>query len=344
MNRCLTMAHGVRISAVEGSECSAKHADGNGPAAVRELIEIPERVHQGDFVLRLTEGVQRRQATLDSYVITPQLRVAFDEALGLIGSALAEHSSKASYLHGSFGSGKSHFMAVLHAVLDGDVGARSRPELAALVARHHWLASTRFMLVPYHLIGAESLEAAILGGYVEHVRQAHPGASLPDVYRGQGLINDARAIRNRLGTEAFLAALLSAESDGSWGELDTSWTADELDEAFAAAPDSALAQRLVSDVVPTFMPNFVASVAGAASAFIPLDQGLAMLTRHAKASATTGWCCFSMNWCSGWPGRSLIPPSSGGRPRRWPSSWSPATRAGPCRSSASSPGNETCAS
>jgi hypothetical protein len=45
----------------------------------------------------------------------------------LIGSALAERRSKASYLHGSFGSGKSHFMAVLRALLDGDVGARSVP-------------------------------------------------------------------------------------------------------------------------------------------------------------------------------------------------------------------------
>ena len=86
-------------------------------------------------MLRLTEGVRRRQATLDSYVVTPQLRVAFSEALGLIGSVLAERSSKASYLHGSFGSGKSHFMAVLHALLDGDVDARSRAELAYLVAR-----------------------------------------------------------------------------------------------------------------------------------------------------------------------------------------------------------------
>ncbi len=265
---------------------------GTAQPLLRELIEIPERVHQGDFVLRLTEGVQRRQATLDSYVITPQLRVAFDEALGLIGSALTEHRSKASYLHGSFGSGKSHFMAVLHAVLDGDVSARSRPELADLVARHHWLATTRFLLVPYHLIGAESLEAAILGGYVEHVRQAHPDAPLPALYREQGLINDARAIRDRLGTEAFLAALPSAESDGSWGELDTGWTAAELDEAFAAAPDSALAQRLVSDVVPTFMPNFVASVAGAASAFVPLDQGLATLTRHAKGLGYDGVVLF----------------------------------------------------
>ena len=46
--------------------------------------------------------------------MTPQLADAFDRALGLIEGALASGSSKAAYLHGSFGSGKSHFMAVLH--------------------------------------------------------------------------------------------------------------------------------------------------------------------------------------------------------------------------------------
>ena len=113
-----------------------------GQPLLRELIAIPEQIHQGDFVLRLTEGVQHIQSTLDSYVITPQLRVAFDEALSLIGSALAEDRSKASYLHGSFGSGKSHFMAVLHALLNGDVDARSRTELADVVARARPAGST----------------------------------------------------------------------------------------------------------------------------------------------------------------------------------------------------------
>lgn len=37
-------------------------------------------------------------------------------------------------LHGSFGSGESHFMAVLHALLRADVDARSRPELADTLA------------------------------------------------------------------------------------------------------------------------------------------------------------------------------------------------------------------
>ena len=262
-----------------------------GQPLLRELITIPERIHQGDFVLRLTEGVRDIQATLDSYVITPQLRVAFDEALGLIGSALNEGRSKASYLHGSFGSGKSHFMAVLHALLNGDIAARSRPELADAIARYGWLDSSHFMLVPYHLIGAESLEAAILGGYVDHVRRAHPGSPLPAVYRAQGLLNDARAIHDGMGTAAFLARL-PAPADEGWGDVTAPWTQAEIDAAFAAAPDSALAQRLISDVVPVFLPSYVDSVAGAANAFVPLDAGLAAISAHAKGLGYDGVILF----------------------------------------------------
>ncbi len=106
-------------------------------------------------------------------------------------------------------------------------GDRSRHELADLVHRHRWLDGTRFLLVPYHLIGAESLEPAILGGYVDHVRRAHPDSPLPAVYRAQGLLDDARAIRDRMGTEAFLAELPSA-GDDEWGEFDSGWTAEQL--------------------------------------------------------------------------------------------------------------------
>ena len=257
---------------------------------LRELISIPERIHQGDFVLRLTEGVQQPKTTLDTYVITPQLRVAFEEALGLIGSALDDRRSKASYLHGSFGSGKSHFMAVLHALLRSDVDARARPELADALARHRWLGEKRFLLVPYHLIGAESLEAAILGGYVAHVRREHPHAPLPAVYRAQGLIGDAREIRKRMGADAFRAGLPGTQ--GEWGDVESSWSEEDIEEAFGASPDSPQAQRLISDVVQAFMPSYVGSVTGAANAFIPLDQGLAAISTHAKALGYDGVVLF----------------------------------------------------
>src|SRR5260370_1077709 len=130
------------------------------PILLRDLITIPEFVAKGDFVLKLTEGTDSAhvKATLESYVVTPQLVACFDEALKLVQSAL-KGSSKAAYLHGSFGSGKSHFMAVPHFLLQGNADARSITELGDVVARHNeWLTGKKFLMVPFHLIAAKDFE------------------------------------------------------------------------------------------------------------------------------------------------------------------------------------------
>ena len=38
-----------------------------------DIIELPERVRKGDFVLNLSKGVTEPDRTLDQYVVTPQL-------------------------------------------------------------------------------------------------------------------------------------------------------------------------------------------------------------------------------------------------------------------------------
>src|SRR3954464_14030648 len=105
---------------------------GTEPTLISQLLDLPEQVHRGDFVLNLSEGVtpDKAERTLSDYVVTPQLAGAFDNALGFIKSALDARSSKAAYLHGSFGSGKSHFMAVLHLLLQAhDARARAHEGL-----------------------------------------------------------------------------------------------------------------------------------------------------------------------------------------------------------------------
>ena len=91
---------------------------------LRDLIDLPENVRQDDFVLRLSEGITKPEETLKNYVVTPQLAKCFDQAIDLIKSSVQAKSSKGAYLHGSFGSGKSHFMAVLLLLLEGNPRAR----------------------------------------------------------------------------------------------------------------------------------------------------------------------------------------------------------------------------
>src|SRR5262249_27079437 len=105
-----------------------------------------------------------------NYVVTPQLARTFNEALGFIRGSVESGRSAACYLDGSFGSGKSHFMTVLDLLLAGNVRARGVPELAEVVTRHDAILNgKRFLMVPYHMIGARDVETAILGGYADYV-------------------------------------------------------------------------------------------------------------------------------------------------------------------------------
>ena len=51
---------------------------------IKDLIHIPENIGQGDFVLRLAEGVTDPERTIQQYEVTPQLEKSFDEALKLV--------------------------------------------------------------------------------------------------------------------------------------------------------------------------------------------------------------------------------------------------------------------
>jgi hypothetical protein len=246
---------------------------------IKDVIELPERVQRGDFVLRLSEGVVKPKETIESYVVTPQLVKCFGEALALIRSAVDSRSSKASYLHGSFGSGKSHFMAILHLVLLGNSDARSIPELAPVISRHSdWTEGKRFLLVPYHMIGADSMESAILGGYADHVLRIHPDAPTPGVFRAEKIFTDAENLRGTMGDAAFFAKLNEgAATGGGWGDIGASWEAASFAAAMSAPPKSEDRVRLVGDLVEMFF-----TAARGHAEFVSLDDGLSIISKHAR--------------------------------------------------------------
>lgn len=292
------------------------------PPLLRDVIDIKPSISTSDFVLRLAEAVtaEGTARALKDYVVTERLLENFDEALGLIRAALDGQTSKAAYLHGSFGSGKSHFMAVLHALLRGDEAARLRKEFDPVRDRHPWLAvEQEFLLVPYHMLGAKSLEQRILGGYVSHVRVMRPDAPIPQVYRTDTLFADIQRLRDRIGDEEFIAGLdrpepAEQEPEDEWGEP-FAWTTELLDRAMAAEqydggeygedgsessagldlvnPTTAteLRAKLVHDALSWF-PGFAKNAAEDEHGFISLDAGLAVIAAHAKTLGYRGLILF----------------------------------------------------
>lgn len=250
---------------------------------LRELIEIPEHVHKSDFVISLKTAIEEPARTLGDYVVTPQLADSFDRALSLITSAVTDGRSKSSYLHASFGAGKSAFMAVTHLLLAGEPSARAKPELAPIVAKYSArLEGRRFLLVPYQAVGANSFEQIVLGGYVEHIRRLHPDAPLPSVYVADGILDDARTKRVELGDEVFFRLLSEGDTADEWGDYGAGWDAARFDGALIDPPGSSEHDQLVSALLRTHYRAVPGLAHATAEGFVPIDAGLEAISRHAK--------------------------------------------------------------
>ena len=249
---------------------------------LRDVISIPETAGAEDYVLRLTEGVGhgRVEATMSSYVVTPDLADSFDQALDLVAEAVQSGVSRGAFLTGSFGSGKSHFMAVLHALLGNEPIARAEPLLQPVITRHDpVLQGKKVLRLAFHLLGARSLEDAILGGYLRQVSELHPEAPLPAVHQSDRILDDGQRLRTQLGDEAFFAGLNGdVTADDPWAALlgSGAWTVTSYDEARAAAPDSENRQQLVSSLVRGYFSAYTEN-----AAFVDLDTGLTAISRHA---------------------------------------------------------------
>ena len=241
---------------------------------IKDLIELPDQVRRGDFVLRLTEGVTKPQETVDTYVVTPQLVRSFDDALGLIRSAIEGCTSKAAYLHGSFGSGKSHFMAILYLLLHHNAAVRSVSELAPVIEKHNaWIQGKKFLLITYYMIGAKDMESKILGEYVRQIERLHPGTPIPGVYRSEALFKDAEGLRADMGDEQFFAKLnkgAAGTGASGWGEIAAGWDPESFEAAITASPKSEERVRLVGDLVE----KFYTYAKSGDSEFVDLDTGL----------------------------------------------------------------------
>ncbi|MET9214832.1 MULTISPECIES: BREX-2 system ATPase PglY [unclassified Nocardia] len=280
---------------------------------LRELIEIKENPSGSDYVLTLSEAVTEAGSTkaVADYVLTDRLLGNFDEALALIKSALDGNTSKPAFLHGSFGAGKSHFMAVLYALLSGNQVARAKTEFDPVLTKHEWLITEnkKFLMVPYHMIDAKSMEQRVLGEYVEFVRAKHPDASVPPVYRTDALFTDLRSLRERMGEESFLAALNgdhAGDEDDEWGDTTAFWTTDKVDRALVAeeahdgrpidhvnpTTDAGLRAKLVNDVSIGLLPGFTRRASEDESGFVSLDAGLSVIAAHAKSLGYDGIILF----------------------------------------------------
>lgn len=254
-------------------------------ALLRDIFTIPETTSTADYVLRLTESVDDAHLarTLDDYVVTDELARAFDTALGVVSTAISANSSKGAFLTGSFGSGKSHFMAVLYALLRQTPKARAIPELASVVARHDpQLQGRRILPLTFHLLGAQSLEQALFDGYLRQVHELHPDATPPLLHQTSRLLQDADSLRRRIGDQAFFDGLNEGTEAGDvWDSFlggAATWDAASYDAARAASAQDPRRAELVAALRERYFNAYSHH-----ASHVGLDEGLTTISAHAQS-------------------------------------------------------------
>ena len=243
---------------------------------IHDLLDLPASIQKGDFVLSLASGVERPEETVRDYAITPDLVNSFSQALMIVDSALTSGRSQATYVHGSFGSGKSHFMAMLDLMIQGHAAPWGRGELHVLRTKFEWIGTKKCLQLPLHMLEAQSLEQRIFSSYVKVISEKHPDAPVPPLFADRDLFENAKQFRLTLKDEAFFAAL-NAGAKGGWGKYSATWDAKRFEEAIEST-DLELRGKLFDTLLKTLFPAFK----GKNDSFIDLDRGLEVVSRHAK--------------------------------------------------------------
>lgn len=122
------------------------------------------------------------------------------------------------------------------------------------------LRGRKLLTLTFHMLDARSVEQAILEGYLNQITRLHPEAPVPAVHRSDALLDDATRLRERMGDDAFFAALGDGGSSPAAGSLSLAahvaqadgWTPRSYAHAAAAAPGTEHRDRLVSALTSTF--------------------------------------------------------------------------------------------
>ncbi|KAA0098913.1 hypothetical protein CIW49_13635 [Mycolicibacterium sp. P1-18] len=246
---------------------------------LRDAIDVPLSVRDDDFVIQVHRAQEAADRTLSDYVVTESIAESFEKGLTLVEATLSSGSSKGAFIHGSFGSGKSHYMAVMHLLLTGNSQAMALSGLQAQVDKHRDLLSRNLLAVDYHLIGAESFESALFGGYLATMKQRHPDKPAPVLHRSDSLFENADKLRSQLGDEQFFARFEASGSGSSgWGTFAAALTPALYDAARSKPAGDADRQSVVADLVRTYFPAFENT-----GTWLEMTDGLRAMTEHAKS-------------------------------------------------------------
>src|SRR3990172_5556634 len=127
-------------------------------ATLRDVFVIREELSALGFVIPITGGANTPEELVRDYVITPGVRAELPRIFDPLQHLFDKRSGEVGwFVHGSFGSGKSHFMAFLGFLLEDRDVAWSKDDalIHGLAGTHRpWIATRRPLVVRENLLSA----------------------------------------------------------------------------------------------------------------------------------------------------------------------------------------------
>lgn len=247
--------------------------------SLRDLFDLPDQVVKGDFVVDLHRGIDDPEETIRTYLPTERVVQCMGIVLGLMRNALETGQSHAAFVEGTFGSGKSHFLAVLDLLIADNAVAWGCKEFHGLRPENPWVGKKRLLVLPVHCTNARRLEDRVFTDYLKFVRENHPNSLPPALFHDQPLFDLAEAQRRDM--PKFFDKLNQAASApaGGFAELlsKARWDEQRFEEA-SKSSDPELRKELFDALTATHYTTWAKNP----EHFVSFNDGLKAISAHAK--------------------------------------------------------------
>jgi len=141
---------------------------------VREVFDLPTDIPRCIVQIRDFDDQQTLEQNIRDYVITDTVAEEMERLVDrIVTSCKRQSAGEGHYLHGSFGSGKSHFMAILGLILENNpaIWTKQHPAIQRIQEKHGaWLAANPILVVPVYMLGQSALRTACYNAANERLR------------------------------------------------------------------------------------------------------------------------------------------------------------------------------
>lgn len=150
---------------------------------ITDAFHLPraEDIRAMGFVVKLRESDPKGDEVkklVDDYVVTPAVAAELPRILDDMQQVFHRGEEYGRFIHGSFGSGKSHFMTMLSLLIEGASAAWDKPDpnFVQLRPKHQkWLGEAKLLVVRLHMLSVRgkdtSLDRAIYEAFNAALKQ-----------------------------------------------------------------------------------------------------------------------------------------------------------------------------